>query len=82
MAFDLTPQGNIASLHLWGWEAAIVADEACLLRLILARHADEPEKDTVAVQLTLSPSQAESIAQVLQNMVQKISDARRSTPMH
>jgi len=82
MVFKLNERGNIDSLPLFNWQTAVIGDVACLLRLELARHADEPETNPLVVQLTLGPEQASELAQELQKMAKMIEDARRSTSAH
>ena len=72
MPFELNKAGNIDCLPLLTWETAVIADVVCLLRLTLARHADEPEKNAVSVQLTMSPEQMDGLAAVLQQISAKI----------
>jgi hypothetical protein len=82
MAFDINAQGNIDSLPLFTYETAIAADAICLLRLVLARHEDEPEIDAVCVQLTMSAEQASELAQELQKMVRLIAEAAPKGKAH
>lgn len=73
MAFDLTKSGNIDSLPPFTYEAAVLADVGCLLRLVLARHVDERETDALCVQLTMSAEQLDGLVQELQKILAQIS---------
>lgn len=82
MAFTLNERGNIDSLPLFTWEIAPLVEAGCLLRLVLARHADEPETDAESVQLTMSAEQMALLVQDLQKILEEIETARRSTSAH
>jgi hypothetical protein len=81
MVFTLNDDGNIDSLPLFTWNMATLAEAGVLLRLVLARHADQPETNAVEFQLTLSPAQAIELAADLQTTVRKI-EAAQSSPKH
>jgi hypothetical protein len=72
MPFDLNEQGNITSNPLVYFESAIVADAGCLLRLVLARREDQPQTGSIAVQLTMSVEQMESLGAEIQKMLDLI----------
>jgi hypothetical protein len=78
MSFDLNEQGNIISSPLAYFESAIVADAGCLLRLVLARPQDQPQTDSIAVQLTMRAEQMESLGGDLQKMLDLIATSKRT----
>jgi len=72
MTWDVNERGTIDLTPLLDWEAGIILETGCGLRLVFARHKDAPQTDPIVVQTVLTVEQAGSIAQVLQQMVERI----------
>jgi hypothetical protein len=81
MIFDLNERGNIDSKPLLRYQSAVIADVACLIRVVLATQEDQPETNTISFQMTMSAEQAESLAEELQRMAEHIR-AHLSRPSH
>lgn len=72
MAWDINERGTIDLTPLLDWETGIIHETGCGLRLVFARHKDEPQTDPLVVQTVLTIEQAGSIAQALRQMVERI----------
>jgi hypothetical protein len=72
MAWDINDRGTIDLTPLVDWEAGIILETGCGLRLLFARHKEMPQIDRIVVQTVLTVEQAAAIAQALQQMVGQI----------
>ena len=72
MAWDINERGTIDLTPLLDWEAAVLYKTGCGLRLLFVHHEDAPETDPIVFQTVLTVEQAQSIARVLQQMVERI----------
>ena len=77
MALEVDEDGILHLAPLVGFEAAVIADVSCALRLRLARPEDPLGTGSISVQLGMSAAQASELATVLQRMAAAIS---RATP--
>lgn len=83
MAFDINPAtGNIDITPLVSYDAALVADELCAFRLVLARREDQLGTGSLIVQTSMSAEQAESLVRDLQKMLERIRQARAGSTSH
>ncbi len=82
MAFDINPSGSISVTPLVSYEAAIVAEAGCALRLVLARPEDLLGTGSLVVQTAMTVEQAEELAQDLEKMVERIRYVRSATAAH
>lgn len=78
MPFDINAQGSISLTPLVSYEAAIIAETGCALRLILARPEYPRGSGSIIVQTAMTVGQAQELVQDLQKMVDRIL-ARRAT---
>ena len=83
MAFDINPAtGNIDITPLVSYEAALVADELCAFRLVLARPQDQLGTGSLIIQTSMSAEQAEALVRELQRMLERIRQARANSTAH
>ncbi len=72
MAWDINERGTIDLTPLIDWEAGIILETGCGLRLVFARHKETPQIDPIVIQTVLTVEQAESVAQALRQMTERI----------
>ncbi len=83
MAFDINPAtGNIDLTPLVSYDAALVADELCAFRLVLARPEDQLGTGSLIVQTSMSAEQAESLVRDLQKMLERVRQTRAGSTAH
>lgn len=67
MAVELNEDGTIASNPLWSWDVGTIADVGVFVRLELATKKDEPDREPIVVQLTMSAEQLDGLIGDLEN---------------
>jgi hypothetical protein len=79
MAFDVNEQGNVELTPLVRYDAAVIADTSCALRLILARQSDPLGTGSLVVQMGMSVEQAKALVADLQQMIDHVVAVRAAT---
>jgi hypothetical protein len=82
MAFEIDENGNIHLSPLVGYDAAVIADVSCALRLTLARREDPPGTGSIVVQVGMSAFQARAIGQALLQMAAAVERAQPDGKPH
>jgi hypothetical protein len=82
MPFDINARGSIDFTPLVSYEAAVIADAGCALRLVLATPSDPLGTGSIVVQLAMSIEQAEGLGEEIRKMLAHIENARRTNATH
>jgi hypothetical protein len=72
MPWDYDNRGALIAPPLVGYETEVVAKTYCGLRLVLARPEDPPGTGSMAVQLKMTVSEAESLVKDLRKLVAEV----------
>jgi hypothetical protein len=64
--------GNLKMNPIVGWQSAVFAGTACMLRIEFVHSLDQFGKTSDAVQLAMTPAQAKELSDVLLRMADKV----------
>ena len=80
MDFETDDAGMLVTCPLMGWRMAPVADTLVLVRLRYAETPEELGTEGRALQMILTPSQAQELADELAQTARRILDQRPNGP--